>query len=49
MDWYKYPKESFFEFCSSISLGLCTGTKGEKVELFGFSTDTKSEFRIFIE
>jgi hypothetical protein len=41
------PKKIFFEFFSSISWGLCTGTKGEKVVIFGFGTGTKSEFRIF--
>jgi hypothetical protein len=49
LDRYKYPKKTFFEFFSSISWGLCTGTKGEKVVLFGFSTGTKDEFRIFEE
>jgi hypothetical protein len=39
------PKKTFFEFFSSISRGLSTGTKGEKEVLFGFSTGTKSEFR----
>jgi hypothetical protein len=43
MDQYKYPKKTFFEFFSSISWGLCTGIKGEKVVLFGFSTGTKTE------
>jgi hypothetical protein len=43
LDRYKYPKKTFFEFFSSISWGLCTGTKGEKGVLFGFSTGTKSE------
>jgi hypothetical protein len=43
MDRYKYPKITFFEFFSSNSLGLCTGTKGKKVEHFEFSTGTKSE------
>jgi hypothetical protein len=33
------PKKAF----SSISWGLCTGTKGEKVLIFRFSTGTKSE------
>jgi hypothetical protein len=37
---YKYPKNTFFEF---FSWGLCTGTKGEKVEIFGFSIGTKTE------
>jgi hypothetical protein len=46
---YKYPKKAFFEFFSSISWGLCIGTKGEKVVIFGFSTGTKDEFRIFEE
>jgi hypothetical protein len=32
-----------FELFSSISWGLCNGTKGEKVLLFGFSTGSKSE------
>jgi hypothetical protein len=43
LDWYKYPKRTFIEFFSSISWGLCTGTKCEKVVLFGFSTGTKGE------
>jgi hypothetical protein len=41
------PKTSFYLFFSSISRGL--STKGEKVGFFGFSTDTKGEFRIFEE
>jgi hypothetical protein len=45
LDRYKYPKKTFFDFFSSISWGLCTGTKGEKVVIFGFSTGTKCEFR----
>jgi hypothetical protein len=46
LDWYKYPqKKTFSEF---FSLGLCIGTKGEKLALFGFGTGTKSEFRIFV-
>jgi hypothetical protein len=45
----KYPKKKFFEFFSSISWGLCTGTKGEKVVINGFSTGTKDKFRIFEE
>jgi hypothetical protein len=49
LDRYRYPKETFFEFFSSISWGLCTGTKGKKVVLFGFSTSTKGESRIFEE
>jgi hypothetical protein len=36
-------KNTFFEIFSSISWGLCTGTKCEKVVLFGFSTGTQSE------
>jgi hypothetical protein len=36
-------------FFPAISWGLCTGTKGEKMVIFGFSTGTKSEFRIFEE
>jgi hypothetical protein len=32
-----------FDFFSSISWGLCTGTKGEKVVLFGFSTSINCE------
>jgi hypothetical protein len=45
-----FPKKIFFEFFSSISWGLCAGTKCEKVVLFGFwSTGTKGEFRIFEE
>jgi hypothetical protein len=43
LDRYKYPKKTFFEFFSSISWGLSTGTNGEKVVLFGFSTGNKSE------
>jgi hypothetical protein len=43
LDRYKYPNKTFFEFFSSISWGLCTGTKGQKVVLFGFDTGTKSE------
>jgi hypothetical protein len=43
LNWYKYPKKAFSEFFSSISWGLCTGIKCEKVILFGFSTGTKSE------
>jgi hypothetical protein len=43
LDRYKYPKNTFFEFFSSIFWGLCTGTKGEKVIIFGLSTGTKSE------
>jgi hypothetical protein len=43
LDRYKYPKKAFFEFFSSISWGLCTGTKGEKAVIFVFSTGTKSE------
>jgi hypothetical protein len=43
LDRYKYPKKKFFAFFSSISWGLCTGTKGEKVVLFGFSTGTNTE------
>jgi hypothetical protein len=39
-------KKTSFEFFSSISWGLCTGSKGEKVVIFGFSTRTKGEFRI---
>jgi hypothetical protein len=35
--------KTFFEFFSSISRGLCTGTKCEKVVHFEFSTGTKSE------
>jgi hypothetical protein len=42
-------KKTFFEFFSSIPWGLCTGTKCEKVVLFGFSTGPKGEFRIFDE
>jgi hypothetical protein len=37
------PKKTFLEFLPSISRGLCTGPKGEKVVLFGFSAGTKSE------
>jgi hypothetical protein len=37
------PKETFFEFFSSISCGLCTVTKCENVVLFGFSIGTKGE------
>jgi hypothetical protein len=40
-------KKLFLIFISLISRGLCTGTKGEKVVLFGFSIGTKGEFRIF--
>jgi hypothetical protein len=43
LDRYKYLSKSFFGFFSSISWGLCTSTKCEKVILFGFSTDTKSK------
>jgi hypothetical protein len=43
LDRYKYPKKTLFEFFTSISCGLCTGTKGEKVVIFGSSTGTKSE------
>jgi hypothetical protein len=43
LDRHKYQKKTFFEIISSISWGLCTGTKGEKVVLFGFSTGTKCE------
>jgi hypothetical protein len=39
----------FFNFFTSVSWGLCTGTKYEKVVLFVFSTGTKGEFRIFEE
>jgi hypothetical protein len=42
------PKKNFFEFFSSISRGLSTGTKGEKVVTFGLSTGTKSEKLNFI-
>jgi hypothetical protein len=41
--------KTFFEFFTSISRGLSTGPKGEKVVLFGFSNGTKGEFRIFEE
>jgi hypothetical protein len=34
-------KKCFSEFFSSISWGLCTGTKREKVVLFRFSTGIK--------
>jgi hypothetical protein len=37
------PKKTIFELFSSISCGLCTGTKCEKVVLFGFSIGTKGE------
>jgi hypothetical protein len=43
-------KNKVFEpvlFFRSISWGLCTGTKCVKAVLFGFSTSTKGEFRIF--
>jgi hypothetical protein len=40
-------KKTFSEFFSSISWVLCIGTKCEKVVLFGFSTGTKIEFKIF--
>jgi hypothetical protein len=43
MDRYKYPKYNFFDFFSSIFWGLCTGTKCEKVVIFGFSAGTKRE------
>ncbi len=43
LDWDKYLKKTVFEFFSSISWGLCTGTKCEKVVLMGFSTGTRSE------
>jgi hypothetical protein len=43
------PKITFFDFFSPISWRLRTGTKGEKVTLYGFSTGTKGEFRIFEE
>jgi hypothetical protein len=43
LDRYKYPKKFFFEFFSSISWGLCTGIKGKKLVLFGFSIGTKGE------
>jgi hypothetical protein len=33
----------FSEFFSLISWGLCTGTKSEKVVIFGFNTGTKTE------
>jgi hypothetical protein len=39
----KYPKRSFFEFFSSISWRLCTGTEVEKAVLFGLGTATKGE------
>jgi TRAP-type mannitol/chloroaromatic compound transport system permease large subunit len=42
-------KKNFFELFSSIFWGICTGTKGGKVVLFGLSTGTKYEFRIFEE
>jgi hypothetical protein len=29
LDRYKYPKNNFFEFFSTISLGLSIGTKGK--------------------
>jgi hypothetical protein len=45
----KVKNTTFFEFFSSISWGLCTDTKCAKVVLFGFSTGTKGEFRIFEE
>jgi hypothetical protein len=32
-------KNIFLEFFSSISWGLCTGTKGEKVVIFGAKTE----------
>jgi hypothetical protein len=47
LDRYKYLNKNSFGFFSSISWGLCTGTKCEKVVLFGFNTGTKSEFRLF--
>jgi len=31
-DPYKYPKKAFLEFFSSISRGLCTGNKCEKLD-----------------
>jgi hypothetical protein len=37
------PKKTYFEYFSSISWGLCTGIKGEKVVIFGLSTGTKTE------
>jgi hypothetical protein len=40
----KNSQKSFFDLW-----GLCTGTKDEKVGLFGISTCTKVEFRIFEE
>jgi hypothetical protein len=49
LDRYKYPKKTNFGFFSSISWGLFTDTKCEKVVLFGFSTGNKGEFRIFEE
>jgi hypothetical protein len=45
LDRYKYPEKTFFDFTSIWR--LCTGTKDEKVVLFGFSTGTKGQFRIF--
>jgi hypothetical protein len=34
LDWYKYPKKSFFELFSSISWGLSIGTKGGKSNFY---------------
>jgi hypothetical protein len=44
---YKYLKKTFFEYFTSISWGLCIGTKGEKLLLFGFNTGTKGKFSLF--
>jgi hypothetical protein len=43
----KYPGKTFFEFFSSISWGLFTGTKGEKRVLFGYSTGKNWTLKIF--
>ncbi len=40
---YKYPKKAFLEFFCMISRGHFTGTKCEKVVLFGFITDSKGD------
>jgi hypothetical protein len=46
LDRDKYPKMSLFDFFSLISWGLSTGTKGEKLEFFGFSING-SKYGIF--
>jgi hypothetical protein len=56
--WYKttvfgpvqIPQKSFFEFFSSISKGLCTGTKIEKFNflILKYSKFKKTFFGVFV-